>query len=54
MITNPFEGDKFHDQCGVFGVFGHDDAAALTALAGGLPPARRASRLNPVNALRAE
>ena len=32
MITNPFEGDKFHDQCGVFGVFGHDDAAALTAL----------------------
>ena len=32
MITNPFEGDKFHDQCGVFGVFGHDDAAALAAL----------------------
>ena len=32
MITNPFEGDKFHDECGVFGVFGHDDAAALTAL----------------------
>ncbi len=24
--------DKFHDECGVFGVYGHDDAAALTAL----------------------
>ncbi|MFW0777919.1 MAG: amidophosphoribosyltransferase [Rickettsiales bacterium] len=24
--------DKFHDECGVFGVFGHDDASALTAL----------------------
>ena len=24
--------DKFHDECGVFGVFGHPDAAALTAL----------------------
>lgn len=32
MITDPFKGDKFHDECGVFGVFGHDDAAALTAL----------------------
>ncbi len=24
--------DKIKDKCGVFGVFGHDDAAALTAL----------------------
>ncbi|GJL85485.1 MAG: amidophosphoribosyltransferase [Micavibrio sp.] len=30
MIDN--EDDKFHDECGVFGVYGHDDAAALTAL----------------------
>jgi amidophosphoribosyltransferase len=24
--------DRLHEECGVFGVFGHDDAAALTAL----------------------
>src|SRR5690349_1729773 len=24
--------DKFHDECGVFGVYGTEDAAALTAL----------------------
>ena len=24
--------DHFHDECGVFGIFGHDDAGALTAL----------------------
>lgn len=35
--TTPFDrfdwnGDKLHEECGVFGVFGHDDAAALTAL----------------------
>ena len=24
--------DKFHEECGVFGIFGHPDAAALTAL----------------------
>jgi amidophosphoribosyltransferase len=29
MIT---AGDKLHEECGVFGVYGHDDAAALTAL----------------------
>ncbi len=28
----PFDDDKLHEECGVFGVFGHDDAAALTAL----------------------
>ncbi|MFK7902339.1 MAG: amidophosphoribosyltransferase [Nitratireductor sp.] len=24
--------DKFHDECGVFGIYGHEDAAALTTL----------------------
>ena len=24
--------DKFHEECGVFGIYGNDDAAALTAL----------------------
>ncbi|MCC6598718.1 MAG: amidophosphoribosyltransferase [Alphaproteobacteria bacterium] len=27
-----FDDDKFHDECGVFGIHGSDDAAALTAL----------------------
>src|SRR5580658_8994000 len=33
MVT-PTRGDMdhFHDECGVFGVYGHPDAAALTAL----------------------
>jgi amidophosphoribosyltransferase len=26
------EGDKLHEECGVFGIFGHQDAAALTTL----------------------
>lgn len=26
------DADKPHEECGVFGIFGHDDAAALTAL----------------------
>jgi amidophosphoribosyltransferase len=30
--TDPFDADQFHDECGVFGVYGHPDAAALTAL----------------------
>jgi amidophosphoribosyltransferase len=30
--TNPFDDDKLHEECGVFGVFGHEDAATLTAL----------------------
>jgi amidophosphoribosyltransferase len=30
-MTTPFD-DKLHEECGVFGVFGHDDAPALTAL----------------------
>ncbi len=27
-----FQDDKLHEECGVFGIFGHPDAAALTAL----------------------
>jgi amidophosphoribosyltransferase len=30
--TNPFDDDKLREECGVFGVAGHADAAALTAL----------------------
>jgi amidophosphoribosyltransferase len=30
-MTAPFD-DKLHEECGVFGVFGHEDAPALTAL----------------------
>jgi len=36
--THPFhrpddaDGDKLHEECGVFGVYGHPEAAALTAL----------------------
>ena len=32
LTTNPFDDDHFHEECGVFGVFGHQDAAAHTAL----------------------
>ncbi len=36
MTTHPFlsphDPDKFHEECGVFGVYGTEDAAALTAL----------------------
>ena len=28
----PFDDDKFHEECGVFGVYGSEDASALTAL----------------------
>jgi amidophosphoribosyltransferase len=31
ITTDPYD-DALHDECGVFGVFGHKDAAALTAL----------------------
>lgn len=27
-----FDFDKLHEECGVFGIYGHEDAAALTAL----------------------
>lgn len=30
--TGGADGDRFHEECGVFGVYGHPDAAALTAL----------------------
>ena len=30
--TNPFDGDRLHEECGVFGVWGADSAAALVAL----------------------
>ncbi len=30
--THPFDDDKFHEECGVFGVLGADDASALVAL----------------------
>ena len=26
------DGDTLREECGVFGIFGHDDASALTAL----------------------
>ncbi len=32
MTTRPFDDDKLREECGVFGVFGHPDAAALTVL----------------------
>ena len=32
MKTHPFDDDKLHEECGVVGVFGHPDAAALTTL----------------------
>jgi len=32
LTTHPFDDDKFHEECGVFGVWNHADAAALTAL----------------------
>lgn len=31
-ILNRFGDDRLREECGVFGVFGHEDAAALTAL----------------------
>ncbi|NKB21872.1 MAG: amidophosphoribosyltransferase [Alphaproteobacteria bacterium] len=30
--SHPFDDDKLREECGVFGVFGHKDSAALTAL----------------------
>jgi amidophosphoribosyltransferase len=32
LTTGRDDADHFHDECGVFAVFGHPDAAALTAL----------------------
>ena len=30
--THPFDDDKLHEECGVFGIFGHPDAAAVATL----------------------
>ena len=32
LTTNPFDDDKLREECGVFGIYGHIDAAAHTAL----------------------
>ena len=32
LATDPLDADHFHEECGVFGVYGHPDAAALAAL----------------------
>ena len=32
LATDPSDADHLHEECGVFGVYGHPDAAALTAL----------------------
>ncbi len=32
LSTNPFDDDKLREECGVFAIFNHPDAAALTAL----------------------
>ncbi|MCH2038391.1 MAG: amidophosphoribosyltransferase [Rickettsiales bacterium] len=32
MTTNAFDDDKLREECGVFGIFNHNDAAAHTAL----------------------
>lgn len=32
LTTIPFDDDKLKEECGIFGIFGHDDAATLTAL----------------------
>jgi len=32
LTTNPFDDDHLHEECGVFGICGHADAAALVAL----------------------
>ncbi len=32
VTTNPFDDDRLHEECGVFGVYGHPEPAALVAL----------------------
>jgi len=32
LTTDPFDDDKLKEECGIFGIFGHADAAAMTAL----------------------
>jgi len=32
LLDSDLEGDTLREECGVFGIFGHPDAAAITAL----------------------
>ncbi len=32
IVTHPFDDDKLHEECGVFGILGHEDSAAHTVL----------------------
>src|ERR1700676_582129 len=32
LTTHPYDDDHLQEECGVFGIYGHPDAAALTAL----------------------
>jgi amidophosphoribosyltransferase len=32
LTTNPFDDDKLHEECGVFGIWGADHAASFVAL----------------------
>ena len=32
LTTDPFDDDKLREECAIFGIYGHEDAAALTAL----------------------
>ncbi len=32
MPAHPFDDDKLHEECGVFGIYGHPESAAMTAL----------------------
>nr|WP_294849904.1 amidophosphoribosyltransferase [uncultured Sphingomonas sp.] len=32
LTTNPFDDDKLHEECGVFGIWGADDASSYVAL----------------------
>ncbi|HEX2762860.1 MAG TPA: amidophosphoribosyltransferase [Allosphingosinicella sp.] len=32
LTTNPFDGDKLHEECGVFGIWGVESASAVVAL----------------------
>ncbi len=32
LTTIPFDDDKLKEECGIFGIFGHEDASTLTAL----------------------
>jgi amidophosphoribosyltransferase len=32
LSTNPFDDDKLHEECGIFAVYGHEDASTIAAL----------------------